>query len=100
MQKTFPRGDTIFFSGVCRDQNEALITPSSATLNLSFKGACGNPKKASIVMAINGATVSASWESIVAGVCMVNFSITAVGTNKITSDGSFSLTANAANPSS
>lgn len=98
--QTFPRGDTIFFSAVCRDQNGALINPSSATLNLTFKGSCGNPKTATIAMAVAGSTVTAQWESLVASPCQVNYSITAVGTNKITQDGSFGLTANSANPSS
>lgn len=92
----FVRGSAITFRATCKDMLGAPVTPDEATLIISYVRD-GARVSDSIGMDIAGDTVSTVWDSSVAADTMpVIWHIRAAGCAK---DGSFVLSASAANPS-
>jgi len=92
----FVRGSAITFRATCKNALGASITPDQATLSISYV-LNGVRVVDTIPMQIDGDTVSAAWDSSVASDTMpVIWHIRAAGCAK---DGSFVLSASAANPS-
>jgi carbon monoxide dehydrogenase subunit G len=99
------RGSTIFFDATCLDKVGAPVTPTTATLYVSYTALSGVRTKATITMTITGNALSASWDSSAAlgssstgaDTGRVRWSIHAEAVGKITEDGEFTIWANEAN---
>lgn len=96
---TFVRGSTITFSATCADAAGAPVTPDSANLYLVYVSTAGEKVHTTVPMDVDGATVSATWDSSVADATIpLSWSIRTTGVDKIATDGTVELTANEANP--
>lgn len=106
MSQLYIRGSIIHFSAVCTDAAGAATTPDSANLYIEYTDLSGGRVKATIAMSVASSTVTAQWDSSVAqgasgtaGLApgFIEWSIHTTGSDKITTDGSFTLWANTAN---
>lgn len=105
----FVRGSIITFSATCVDKDGAAVEPDAATLYLVYTTPDGESTSTEIAMTVNGATVSAEWDSSVAkgganepvaATEAVSWCIKTTGADKTAAQGVVPLLANAANPSS
>lgn len=96
------RGSSLRFTATCKDANGNVVLPASANLYLVYTAVLTGALTHEIVsMTIGAITITADWDSSVAkeGVNAVRWSIRTTGT-KIAVDGSITLLANEANPTS
>lgn len=94
----YTRGNAISFKFICLDPDGNPMTPVSAVMKLIFQ-ATGTKLRttATVTMTIAANIVTLNWDSSVADVGPVFWSAKLSGTNNIVQDGTFTLTANAAN---
>lgn len=96
----FVRGSKLFFTATFVDKDGNPATPSSATLYLAYTDLNRTRQKTNLTMTLAGNVGTVSWDSSVAADCLVVWSVKGVGSNAIVQDGSLTLTANEANPTS
>jgi hypothetical protein len=95
------RGSLIHFAATFTDANGAAVTPTSAKLKIKFKKADGTGADEVLLDWTNagGGNWTKTWNSSVAQPGVVKWSTLATdGTETIAQDGSFTLSANSANP--
>jgi hypothetical protein len=91
------RGALIGFSSTFTDEDGVAYTPTTATIRLVYY-VSGVATTSSYSMTIASATATYAWDSSVADANYVHWFITAGATSQPADQGSFLLTANAANP--
>ena len=90
------RGNTVLFTATFYDPDGVVMTVGSANVVVSFMTA-NVPQLVTISMTAIGTTWKATWDSSVADTGTVYWHVVSAGQPAAADDGSFSITANAAN---
>src|SRR5512146_1122345 len=93
------RGNTVVFTANFYDQNGQIITPVAAQVRVAY-AVRGVSTIATLSMTNSGGTWTADWDSSVADAGNVDWHTQSTGSPSAADDGSFTLSANAANPQS
>lgn len=100
--KVFFRGTTVFFTSTFYDQNNNVVQPFGAAINIDFPvPGGGTNKQVSISMVSVTPNWTAQWDSRGAGAGLVSFSVHSISIADaipvVVGDGTFQLSANPAN---
>lgn len=93
------RGNSVVFTAVFYDQTGAIISPVAASTRVTYD-VSGVATTATVTLAEDSGTWSGTWDSSVADTGTVYWHTSSAGSPSAADDGSFELSANAANPQS